>query len=319
MIVCQKQGNDYLAANGASVYSQASTNFSGRNDGVITIQAVTTNPTKGTIVTDRIISSRYGNRLVAEYQYEQSTAGAIGSGEYLFTLPASLSFDSNEVIYKTDAIYSATLSQSFPKSVVGFGTCAVGAGSGYVGHAMLVAYDSTRFRVLCDYNNGAATANQTVVIGSASYFTLDLAKVGYGLKIDAPISGWSNSSSVVGSFAGYTNVPGYQGLVDTFSFSFGTTAATTQCTASPCSYFDQIGTGATSVTRNGIGDYTANFSRTYSKLKCTGIVRESNGSQVTSMSPITCASCSTFQFITLNTASAVNKDSYGTIMCQGTY
>jgi hypothetical protein len=60
----------------------------------ITIGAVTTAPTKGTIVIDYVRYRNIGGKeYEVEYNFLQSSAGTTGAGDYLFTLPASLQFD----------------------------------------------------------------------------------------------------------------------------------------------------------------------------------------------------------------------------------
>ena len=129
-----------------------------------------------------------------------------------------------------------------------------------------------------------------------------------------PIQGWTDSGVIVGSFQGYNETPGTS-RVETFSVSYGTTNATTVCSASPCSYLDQIGNAVTSVTRSGTGVYSLNTSRTYSKLKCTGTA--SNGAQYISFqaSPGSCSNCSSLSFSSGYPGAAA--DAWGIIMCQG--
>lgn len=104
--------------------------------------------------------------------------------------------------------------------------------------------------------------------------------------------------------------------VDSFSVSFGTTNATTQCSASPCSYFDQVGTGATSMTRVAQGSYALNFASSYSKMKCVGTIQES-ATATTQLTPtLNCTSCNSVSFQTINN-SGLNRDAYGTLFCQG--
>ena len=100
---------------------------------------------------------------------------------------------------------------------------------------------------------------------------------------------------------------------EVFSFSFGTTNATTACTATPCSFLDQIGSTVSSVSRPGVGQYTINTSKTYSKLKCSGNYGQGSASFGGS---IQCSNCNNVSFQTIN-ASAVNIDTYGTIICHG--
>lgn len=142
----------------------------------ITIGAVTTPPTKGTLVTDRIVWTRNETRIIADYQYEQSAGGAVGSGDYLFTLPTGLSFDSTIVNF-----YTGSTGVNFAKTIVGFGTVSNGTG-------VLVAYDATRFRM---YTN---TPTATGFYGSG-LFGISGAN-GFGFHIDAPISGWNANTNV---------------------------------------------------------------------------------------------------------------------------
>lgn len=100
-----------------------------------------------------------------------------------------------------------------------------------------------------------------------------------------------------------------------FSFSYGTTNATTACTASPCSYLDQIGNYVTSVTRGGSGSYTANFGKTHSKVKCS---IESNSPAGNGISgSIRCENCNSISFYTVNAnvAGLPFFDTYGTVNC----
>ena len=110
-------------------------------------------------------------------------------------------------------------------------------------------------------------------------------------------------------------VPG-GGSIDTFSVSYGTTNSTTVCSASPCTYLDQIGTAVTSITRSGTGAYSLNTSRTYLKLKCKGNAGTSSLYYIVS-GPLSCANCNALSFFTGAGVSAA--DTFGELMCQGTY
>jgi microcystin-dependent protein len=125
------------------------------------------------------------------------------------------------------------------------------------------------------------------------------------------------NKNIVGSFAGTPKVPGYVGAVDTFSFSYGTTNATTACTANPCSFVRQTGTVVSSIGRTSTGFYPVGLSRTYSQLNCSG--NSKNGADPRSfMAPVSCASCSTVNILTTTTDQSP-QDSYGTVLCQGSY
>ena len=161
-------------------------------------------------------------------------------------------------------------------------------------------------------NTGTAKANGNAITATGTIF----------FHARVPISGWSNSAQIVGSFAGYTNVPGLYGGVDHFSASYGTTNSTTVCSASPCSYLDQIGTAITNITRIGVGQYVVNTPRTYAKLKCVFAPHDNasnfgaiffNGGQ--------CSNCNALTFSTassgIGTGSSNYGDTWGNIMCDG--
>jgi hypothetical protein len=137
------------------------------------------------------------------------------------------------------------------------------------------------------------------------------------------------SPSIVGSFAGYTSVPGYTGNVDTFSVSYGTTNLSTVCSTTPClvDQFGQTATtadqsgGAKNITRASTGVYTLNFNRTYSKIKCTssGLVGTSGVSAVNYSGSRCEGTCTSVALTTLNSATQAFVDTFGTLQCQGTY
>lgn len=126
----------------------------------------------------------------------------------------------------------------------------------------------------------------------------------------------TSQSTIVGSFQGYNETPGTS-RVETFSFSYGTTNATTICSASPCSYLDQIGSAVTSVTRSGTGAYRLNTSKTFTKLKCAqpsfNLGGTGRGTIITSLQ---CSNCSSIVF-QIHDSHNVNQDAAGTMLCQG--
>lgn len=124
---------------------------------------------------------------------------------------------------------------------------------------------------------------------------------------------------IVGSFQGYNETPGTS-RVETFSFRFGTTNATTNCTASPCSFLSQAGSAISNVTRPSANNYTFNFNKTYSKVWCTGNGYSGGGGSVvysSGASALYCESCSSMSVVSTLVANDAGADSYGTIHCQG--
>jgi hypothetical protein len=140
--------------------------------------------------------------------------------------------------------------------------------------------------------------------------------VTFSLNARIPIEGWQNSNVMIASVSEANITVGIQ-KPEFFSFNYGTTNATTVCSASPCSYLDQIGSAVSSVTRatpSGT-QYTINLSKTWSKLKC--LINSQGATTENFQKIIQCSSCSSVSFQTTNNADSANVDSYGVIFCHG--
>jgi hypothetical protein len=150
--------------------------------GPITITATTTNPTKGTIVRDKVFWRRVGDSAEIRFEYEQSAAGAAGSGDYLFTLPAGLSFDSAEVEFYTGAVAAS------PRYDRGVGVCTQTTVNL---ETSVVPYDATRFRVRGHAFDNSADSYISSSVHGFSNTTLRLS-----VEFSAPIAGWSGTTAV---------------------------------------------------------------------------------------------------------------------------
>jgi hypothetical protein len=151
----------------------------------ITISAVTTPPTKGgTPSTDLIRWGRLGDIGKFRYEYKQSTGGSAGSGEYLWTLPTGISFDTNKCQFYTTATNGAGI-WSTPTAWGSIAFSDSAGASQSVG--MVVPYDATHFRVAVSYNNG--TSPQRGFLGSG-LFPMSSGAQSYTMDFDAPIADW---------------------------------------------------------------------------------------------------------------------------------
>lgn len=186
----------------SSLYSGTNGNFAHKNVGTITIGSVSGgSPTKGTIATDQIIASRYGDRLVARYQYKQTTSGATAtaSGDMLFSLPivdgVQLTFHSDVKVF-TGTMFTSNMDMS--QSIVGTG---MATSSAFVNNCTLFAYSTTKFRAFCLNvgSNGGATNGYT--IDQTNFSLTASVNQSYGFNLDAPMNEWTNSNTIIGSFA----------------------------------------------------------------------------------------------------------------------
>lgn len=112
----------------------------------ITITAVTTNPTKATTRQYDYIQSRYnGNDVQVRFLYQQQSGagGAIGSGNYLFTLPDSYSFDTS-----LQPVYTGTdVDDVTQYSLFGIQGGMASSLKTYTSSHAIIPYSATKFRL----------------------------------------------------------------------------------------------------------------------------------------------------------------------------
>jgi cytoskeletal protein CcmA (bactofilin family) len=170
------------------------------NGGTIQIDATTTAPTKGTTTEDFVFYAKRGDHYKFKYTYEQTTAGAAGSGDYLFSLPDGLEF-SDDVKKVTSATGGLTDLSSASNSF-GYATLLQVSTAGY---GVILPYDSTRFRVM------SVSLFVTTDPVSSSFFSLSSTNA-YSFEFEAPIKNASSTEGVITS----TEIPvnEYSGRVE---------------------------------------------------------------------------------------------------------
>jgi hypothetical protein len=118
------------------------------NAGTIQFGATTTAPVKGTVTADNISYRQLGAKqweIILTYT-QTAVSGNAGSGDYLFTLPNSLQFDTN---LPSQPIYTAIGAGNWV-----FASYVISSGSGMINNGVVggqvypVVYNSTKFRIL---------------------------------------------------------------------------------------------------------------------------------------------------------------------------
>ncbi|MEY4456873.1 MAG: hypothetical protein RLY15_1137 [Bacteroidota bacterium] len=126
----------------------------------ITIGAVTSAPTKGTIVYDKVSYRRTSTTSYdVTYNYAQSTPGSAGSGDYLFSLPAGLSFGSN-VLTTNSTVYETVIN----RAIIGTGILAATDANRFRAIA-IVPYDSTKFRLVVTSSDNTGQIIDSATLG----------------------------------------------------------------------------------------------------------------------------------------------------------
>jgi hypothetical protein len=135
----------------------------------LAIGGTTSAPTKGTIVVDEARWCRLGPLMLIQYNYQQTTGGSAGSGNYLFPLPSGYTIDTTKLTPTTTVEGSVVGSASAYNNVVGF----------------VKAYDSSNLAIV---QNGAG-------VTAGAFASSSVAAIGSGAKYAftaiVPIAGWS--------------------------------------------------------------------------------------------------------------------------------
>lgn len=181
-----------------------------------------------------------------------------------------------------------------------------------------------RLATLCEPNVSYVTfgtqTSTTSIMSKVNGNSLTVASSTFKFNARIPIAGWGNSSVIVGSFQGYNETPGTS-RVETFSLSFGTTNINTACSASPCSFLDQIGNNVTSVTKaGGSGDYTVNFAKTFSKIRCTANAINPGVDALLiygTSGVLACNNCNSLFIQTVSRSAGSATNGAVTVQCQG--
>lgn len=153
--------------------------------GLITISAFVAAPTKGTTTFDIIRWARSGDSATIRAEYKQTSGGALtGSGDYFYSLPNGMQFDTSKV-----SLYNpGTVSTGLLVSPVGLGTVQIADGTTQWGVGQVIPYNSTSFRLYIINTNGTTTNRG---MNGTTYFNL-AGTMEFSFDFQAPISGWSN-------------------------------------------------------------------------------------------------------------------------------
>jgi hypothetical protein len=150
------------------------------NTGAVTIDA-TANPTKGTVVVDRLWKSRVGDKLKLRLEYVQSGAGSTGTGTYFFKIPSGLTIDTAKAAASTIAGAQTT---------VGIAS-AINGGNKATGNVTVA--DSTHLALHLTYGSTGSFGGPGFV-GSAFFGLGSTGQLEISFTAEVPILGWSSST-----------------------------------------------------------------------------------------------------------------------------
>jgi hypothetical protein len=140
----------------------------------MSITGSSSNPTKGTVLQDTAYWRRVGDSMQIRYNYEQTGAGAAGSGDYIFNLPAGYSIDSTKIVSSTST-YSQDVGSAFAYQ-----------NGNITGVGIVKAYNSTGLAI--------SVSASTSLIGSGTLSLASGSNTRITFEATVPIVGWSSNT-----------------------------------------------------------------------------------------------------------------------------
>lgn len=167
----------------------ATLTFSAYSGSAYRISATTTAPTfYGTPTVNQMIWRRNGKFITVRGRYHQTTAGLVGSGDYLWPTPANITIDTTYCPTFTGGTVQAVQSQvaatgvALQHTILGRVT--------YEGNAQMTVtdwapYTSTTYRIYGSYANG-----DSCISPGSTYMPASVATISYNWEVTFPVSGW---------------------------------------------------------------------------------------------------------------------------------
>lgn len=149
------------------------------------IDAVTSDPTKGTTSIDEARWRRVGDSMEIIWNYRQTGAGATGTGIYKFKIPSGYEIDTSKMSVGTDgSIYAgdAVVLDS------GDGTSAT------IYPGKVLPYDSTSLSIAFWDQSGGAVQTGRIIWNSGNAGNFNDSSLAINLKATVPIANWSSST-----------------------------------------------------------------------------------------------------------------------------
>lgn len=168
----------------------ATLTFSAVSGSAYRISATTLAPTLyGTPTVNQMLWRRHGKFATVKVRYHQTSAGAVGSGDYIWPMPLNMTIDTTYSPLFTGGNIQALNSQT-AATIAAFNEAVRGRGVNESGGAQYsitdsAPYTSTSYRVYGNYVN----TDGSYPIGS-TYIPASSAVIAFNWEVTFPISGW---------------------------------------------------------------------------------------------------------------------------------
>jgi len=156
-----------------------------------TVVTASTPPTKGTVTRDNVWCKQVGDEMEIRIEYEQSAAGAAGTGIYTYALPNSEKIDITKVTPGLDG--ASGVSEWNEKNSVGSFSFSEIASTDQSGYGPVVVYDEdTVAAAFVTVSDAGAAALGTHSSGSVANFG-NASSMQHTFNFKVPIQGWNNT------------------------------------------------------------------------------------------------------------------------------
>jgi hypothetical protein len=229
-------------------------------DGGSTVfSGTTSNPTKGTVARDKVWWRRQGDSMEVRVEYQHTSAGSVGSGNYLLAIPSGYSIDTTKV--STNPVTATNSTDNAGKAVVGHGSI---SNNSFLLICEIEVWNATQVVFPAMATDGSSI-NQHIW-GSPSNGSFNSTNLRASFSFKVPILGWSTTDATLatGTPAPKEEIEaelanGKYITPDKAQFIPGVAKAwvtfnTVSSTTISGSY------NVSSITDNGTGDTTINFS-----------------------------------------------------------
>ena len=192
----------------AKYYTQW-TDFNDVSAGTL-ITSTAGSPAYGTVQRNEAQWKRQGSDILIRWDYRQSTAGSVGSGNYLFNIPAETgcTIDTTKAPGNTGTTLVDVNARVGTMSAT-FSTTGNAVGGVYV-------YDSTKLKVALSGTNSSGGAS-AYTWGASSGYPFSTSAITYNLEARIPCVGWTDSNIIIGQFNGLESCTDTLECTDTFS------------------------------------------------------------------------------------------------------
>lgn len=151
-------------------------------------------PTFGTVSVNTARWRRVGGDAEVEWNFAQTSAGTLGSGAYLFNIPAALgTLDTSFYTFNTN-VAASSVTLSAPNVVGDFNAFyEAGVGGKSIGNGAVIPYSASQLKVYMEYANEGAGGDSD---WWGTFYGMNLTPMSCSLRARFKVAGWSATTQM---------------------------------------------------------------------------------------------------------------------------